>query len=40
VVGVPLCFVDDTWRDEDVTALYWDMRKIAEEYATQMRWVG
>jgi hypothetical protein len=40
VVGVPLCFVDDTWRDEDVAALYWDMRKIAEEYAAQMRWVG
>lgn len=40
VVGVPLCFVDDTWRDDDVTALYWDMRKIADEYAKNMNWVA
>jgi len=38
VVGIPIFFVDDTWRDEDVTALYWDMRKIAEQYAANMRW--
>jgi hypothetical protein len=40
VVGVPLCFVDDTWADEDVTGLYWEIRKIANEYAANMKWVG
>ncbi|HEX9132509.1 MAG TPA: hypothetical protein VF844_09460 [Ktedonobacteraceae bacterium] len=40
VVGVPLCFVDDTWADEDITQLYWELRKIAEEYAANMKWVG
>ena len=40
VVGVPLCFVDDTWYDDDVTALYWDLRKIADEYAANMRWAA
>ncbi len=38
VIGVPICFVDDTWRDEDVTALYWEMRKIGDEYAASMHW--
>jgi len=40
VVGVPMCFVDDSWADSDVTALYWEMRKIADEYAANMKWVG
>jgi hypothetical protein len=40
VVGVPLCFVDDTWADEDITDLYWEMRKIANTYAASMQWVG
>jgi hypothetical protein len=40
VVGVPLCFVDDTWADTDVTELYWKMRKISDEYAANMKWVG
>jgi hypothetical protein len=40
VVGVPLCFVDDTWADTDITELYWEMRKIADEYAKNMKWVG
>jgi len=38
VIGIPMCFVDDTWHDEDVKALYWDMRKIADEYAANMKW--
>jgi hypothetical protein len=38
VVGIPVCYVDDTWHDDDVTGLYWDMRKIADEYAANMRW--
>ena len=40
VVGVPLCFVDDAWHDDDITALYWDLRKIADEYAANMRWAA
>lgn len=40
VIGVPMCFVDDTWSDEDVIALYWEMRKISNEYATNMRWAS
>jgi hypothetical protein len=40
VIAIPICLVDDTWHDADVTALYWDMRKIADEYAANMRWVG
>lgn len=38
VVAIPICFVDDTWADDDVTALYWAMRQIADEYAANMRW--
>ena len=38
VIGIPLCVVDDTWRDDDVTAIYWELRKIANEYAANMRW--
>jgi hypothetical protein len=40
VIGVPICSVDDSWRDDDVTALYWDMRKISDQYTANMRWVG
>ncbi len=40
VVGVPICFVDDTWNDKDVTDLYWEMRKISNEYAANMNWVN
>jgi hypothetical protein len=39
VVAIPICFVDDTWQDSDVTALYWDMRKISEGYAANMHWL-
>jgi len=38
VVGIPICLLDDSWSDEDVTALYWEMRTISNEYATNMRW--
>ena len=40
LVGIPVCLVDDNWRDEDVTALYWDMRKISDQYAANMRWAA
>ena len=40
VIAIPCVFVDDTWADDDIVALYWDMRKIADEYAANMNWVG
>jgi hypothetical protein len=39
-VGVPVCTIDESWADDEITAFYWEMRKIAEEYAANMRWVG
>ena len=39
VVGVPICTVDEGWTDDEITAFYWDMRKIGAEYARNMRWV-
>jgi hypothetical protein len=38
VIGVPCCFIDDTWHDDDITQIYWDMRKIGNEYAANMHW--
>jgi len=39
-IGIPVCIIDDTWPDGDITSLYWEMRKIAEEYAATMKWAG
>lgn len=39
-IGVPLCLISNEWSDDDVTAFYWAMRKIGEEYAANMKWVG
>jgi hypothetical protein len=39
-IAIPYCIVDNTWSDSDITSFYWDMRKIADEYAANMRWVG
>ena len=38
VLTIPICIVDNTWRDDEVTDLYHEMRKISEEYARNMRW--
>jgi hypothetical protein len=38
VIGMPVCILDESWSDEDVTALYWEMRAISNEYAANMRW--
>lgn len=37
-IAIPYCLVDQTWADDDITCLYCEMRKIAEEYARNMRW--
>jgi len=39
VVAIPMLLIDDTWHNNDVTALYWEMRKISEEYAANIKWM-
>lgn len=39
-IGIPICMLDDSWSDSDITTLYWEMRKIGDEYARNIRWVG
>jgi len=38
VLAIPICIVDNTWSDSDITDLYHEMRKISVEYARNMRW--
>lgn len=38
-LAIPICIVDNTWSDSDITDLYHEMRKISVEYARNMRWV-
>ncbi len=38
-LAIPICIVDSSWSDSDITDLYQEMRKISEEYAHNMRWV-
>ena len=38
VIVIPFCLVDRTWRDDDITALFVEMRKISDEYAKYFRW--
>lgn len=37
-LAIPICIVDNTWSDPDITDLYHEMRKISVEYARAMRW--
>ena len=37
-IGVPVCVIDDTWADDDIRSLYWEMRKIADEYVRCIKW--
>jgi hypothetical protein len=37
-VAIPLCLIPETWSDEEVTGFYWEMRKIGQVYAENMRW--
>jgi hypothetical protein len=37
-LAIPICMVDNTWSDRDITDLYADMRKISQEYTQNMRW--
>jgi hypothetical protein len=38
VLAIPICIVDTRWSDDDITSLYWEMRKISQEYARSMKW--
>ena len=38
VVGIPLVWLNETWTDEDIRDLYFNLKKISEEYAKSMRW--
>jgi hypothetical protein len=39
VYAIPSCYVEPSmWSDDDITQLYWEMRKVGEEYATNVRW--
>jgi hypothetical protein len=37
-LAIPICILDKTWSDDDITCLYHEMRKISEEYARAMNW--
>jgi Uroporphyrinogen decarboxylase (URO-D) len=37
-LAIPICVLDKTWSDNDITDLYDAMRKISEEYARAMHW--
>lgn len=37
-IAIPFCGVDASWSDSDIVQLYWEMRKVGEEYARNLRW--
>jgi hypothetical protein len=37
-LAIPICVLDNTWSDNDITDLYHAMRNISEEYARAMHW--
>jgi len=37
-LAIPICIVDRSWSDSDITDLYHEMRKISEEFAHNIRW--
>ncbi len=40
VIAIPLLFLNHTWTERDITALYRDLRKISDRYAREIRWAG
>ena len=39
-LAIPICIVDNTWSDDDITSLYYEMHKVSLEYARAMRWAN
>jgi len=37
-VALPLLFLNETWSDDDIRAVYTDLRNISERYAAEIRW--
>jgi hypothetical protein len=40
VVGVPVVWLNHTWPDQDIRALYEGLRAAAERWAREMHWIG
>ena len=39
VYAIPSCYIEPSlWTDDEITQLYWEMRKVSEEFASNMRW--
>ncbi len=38
VIAMPLLFLNESWRDDDIRAVYTDLRKISERYAAEIKW--
>jgi hypothetical protein len=39
VYAIPSCYIEpSTMTDEEITQFYWEMRKISDEFAANMRW--
>ena len=38
--AIPICMLptDDWTDDDDITQLYWEMRRVADEFAANIRW--
>ncbi|RKX99608.1 MAG: hypothetical protein DRP54_06965, partial [Spirochaetes bacterium] len=36
VIGMPLVFLNETWKDDEITSLYHELRKISELYAREL----
>jgi hypothetical protein len=37
-VSMPILFLDHTWSDDDIRAIYTDLRRISERYTRDMHW--
>ena len=40
VIAVPVIWLNHTWRDDDIRALYEGLRSVSVRYAREMRWAG
>ncbi|UCB45828.1 MAG: hypothetical protein JSV25_16775 [Spirochaetota bacterium] len=38
VIGMPVLFLNESWRDEDLRSIYADLRKISDDYAGAIEW--
>jgi hypothetical protein len=39
VYAIPSPYIEPSmWTDEGITEFYWEMRKVSDEFAANMRW--